>query len=75
MKGRGLTKVRCSALIVKGSVILQKSAKQTRRNVKEMKPRLQDKSLMRRTHSWSCSHRENEEATGCGTTTIVLEML
>ncbi|XP_050920494.1 uncharacterized protein LOC127138138 [Lathyrus oleraceus] len=50
---RGLIKVRSSALSVKDSVILQESAMQTRRNLKKIKPRLQDKSLMRRIYSWS----------------------
>lgn len=40
VNGRGLTKARCNALIIKDSVIFLKSAIQTRRNLKMMKPRL-----------------------------------
>lgn len=52
VKRRGLTRVRNNALSVKGSVILQENAMQTRRNVKRMNSRLQDKILIKRIHFW-----------------------
>ena len=53
VKRKGLTKTTSNALSVTGLVFLQDSAMQTRRNLKEMKPRLQDKSLMKRINAWS----------------------
>lgn len=49
---------------------------QTRRNLKEMKSKLQDKSLIKRIHFWSWSHKEIAAAAGCGTAaTTILGML
>lgn len=72
VKRRGLTKSKSSALSVKGTIILQESEMQTRRNLKKMKPRLQDKSLMKRIHSWTWSRKEIAVAADNGTTSVAI---
>lgn len=52
-KERDLTIARNNVASVNGYVILRKNAMRERRNLKGMKTRLQDKSLMKRIHSWS----------------------
>ncbi|XP_050884870.1 uncharacterized protein LOC127087999 [Lathyrus oleraceus] len=76
-EGRSLTRARISAISVNDSIILQKNAIQTRKNLKGMKPRLQDKSLMKIIHSWSwscerivaannCINSNNDKKLSCG---------